>query len=104
MRALVPDSWREYRRRNRMALMIVLGGLCGLFGVALLVILLNIPGGGWVLVGALLLWLFICGRSAFRVVRWPCPRCGVPWLSSQPPEFTRHRKCGKCGLGLYEAT
>ncbi len=85
MRASVPDSWLEYRRRNRVALWTVLVGLFGLFAFALLVIYLNVPNSGWLVVAALASWLYLCGRSAFRVVRWPCPCCGVPWLSSQGP-------------------
>ena len=104
MKAPVPASWREYQRRNRVAIWSFIAGLLGVFTIGVLLGALNIPGTVWVLPAAFLGWCFLWGRAAFRVVRWPCPRCGAPWLSSQPPEFSRHRKCGKCGLGLYEAT
>jgi len=45
-----------------------------------------------------LCWCAWWGWAAFRAVRCPCPRCGVPFLANQEPW---QRRCGNCGLGLY---
>ena len=54
----------------------------------------------WCLVVA---WTSIWGWSAFRVIRWPCPRCGNPWLAGQNPQLGVKRSCAVCGLELYQA-
>ena len=50
------------------------------------------------LVPLLAVWAWV----AFRLVRFPCPRCGVPFLANQEPEIKASRVCSKCGLKLYE--
>jgi ribosomal protein S27AE len=50
----------------------------------------------YVAVALSLLWFAV---AAFRLLRWPCPRCGRPFLASQDPW---ERRCGNCALGLYE--
>jgi Na+/proline symporter len=88
------SEWQDYRRRHRMA---VLGCAIGLpavvlvFTIGSLVYGLHSPvpfiiasfiWGAW--------WLW----QAFRVTRFPCPRCGAAFNSA--------RACARCGLQLYE--
>jgi len=101
---VVPLSWREYQRRNRAAMLGLALGLPGITGVCIVALLVGVRSAAVFYPVALVVWLVWWAFAAFRLVRWPCPRCGAPWMSSQPVEFTKTRKCGKCGLGLYEAT
>lgn len=62
-------------------------------------------GGVWwpyVLLVAMVAWATVWAWAAFRVVRWPCPRCGRPWLANQEPRLGVERRCPHCDLGLYE--
>jgi len=38
------------------------------------------------------------GVAAARLLRWPCPRCGRPFLGNHDPWA---RRCGNCSLRLY---
>jgi hypothetical protein len=104
MTRAVPASWREYQRRNRAAMLGMALGMPGITAICVAALLIGLESVIIVYPAALMVWLVWWAISAFRLVRWPCPRCGVPWLSSQPIEFTKHRKCGQCDLGLYEST
>ena len=59
-------------------------------------------GTEFVLIATVVIWCAAWGLAAFRLARWPCPRCGIAWLSSQEVRLGASRRCGKCGLGLYE--
>ncbi|WP_143015990.1 hypothetical protein [Paracidovorax cattleyae] len=48
------------------------------------------------------LWAMLWGFLAYRLIRFPCPRCEVPFLLNQNIEFSLKRACPKCGLKLYE--
>jgi hypothetical protein len=102
MTALVPPAWREYQRRNRVAILSFVAGMPAIVAIFILAQALKVPNILALFPVALVVWVFVWARAAFRLVRWPCPRCKAPWLSGQPVEFSRHRRCGCCGLGLYE--
>jgi hypothetical protein len=93
----VPDPWREYRRRSRIAMF-------GLLGLPLAVVLGVAVGpifgtsGLVVFIALALAWIVWWPWVAFRLVRWPCQRCGIPYLSYQDPWV---RACSKCGPRLY---
>jgi hypothetical protein len=46
-------------------------------------------------------WLVTCWAMLYRLLTWPCPRCGKPfaysWLNSWPTN-----KCKHCGLLVDE--
>ena len=96
-----PAAWQGYRRRNRVAVLALVGGLPLAFAAAIAVKLVFGGGGEALLVSAVLLWCALWGWAAIRVARWPCPRCGAPWLSNQEARIGAPRACAKCGLGLY---
>jgi ribosomal protein S27AE len=93
----VPPSWAAYRRRSRIAMF----GLLGFPAIVVFATALRLTFGVnsqiW-FVALALCWCGWWGWAAFRAVRSPCPRCGVPFLANQDP--WEHR-CGKCGLALY---
>jgi len=99
----IPSVWREYRFRNTVATVgLVLG--------APLVVVVSIAIKFWMpqyaetlFVGLMVIWAVFWGWSAFRVVRWPCPRCGKAWLANQEPAIGAQRRCSNCGLSLYES-
>jgi len=99
----VPEAWREYRFRN----IISTAGL--LLGFPLVVVV-SIAFKLWspnyaasFFVALMVIWTAFWGWSAFRVVRWPCPRCGKAWLANQELEIGAERRCSSCGLSLYES-
>jgi len=99
----IPSAWREYRFRNTVATVgLVLGApVAVVFGI---LIKLWIPQyAEAVFVGLMVVWAVLWGWSAFRVVRWPCPRCGKAWLAHQEPAIGAQRVCSNCGLSLYES-
>lgn len=102
MRKPVPESWREYRRRHLVA---TVGLLLG-FPLAVLLAIALIPWTRQFGEGVLFLitcaWAILWGWAAFRVVRWPCPRCRKTWLSGQDIFLGAPRQCANCGLSLYE--
>ena len=102
MPGMYTQQWREYRRWHRAA---VLGFVLGMPGAVLLAIGIRKLTGqetSIVAVATLIPWLVIWAWLAFRLVRFPCPRCGVPFLANQEPEIKTSRVCSKCGLKLYE--
>jgi len=92
------SQWKEYRTRNFQASV-------GLLGLPLVVAFAAFLG--WLthssaislLVSFATGWAVFWGWLAFRAVRFPCPRCGIPFLANQDPWA---RCCEKCGLKLYE--
>ena len=103
MRQPLPTSWLAYRRRNAVA---VAGLVFGFPFVVVLAIVCKLwwPNGALaVLVGGALVWSIVWGWCAFRLVRWPCPRCGVSWLANQDPRIGAKRCCTSCHLALYES-
>ena len=100
---VTPLAWQGYRRRNWLAAGLLVGGLPAAFAVAIAASIAFEPASEFVLFAAVLSWCLAWGWAAFRVARWPCPRCDIPWLSSQEPRLGVPRRCGRCGLALYEA-
>jgi hypothetical protein len=86
-------AWHQYRTRHRIAVGLLVLGLPATFAIAIVFKLLSLLSE-IALVGMVLLWACLFGYAAFRVVRWPCPRCGE--------RFGGDRACANCGLGLYE--
>jgi len=86
-----------------MAVALLVVGLPVAFAVAIAVQLLGVARGEESLLFIITVWATVWGWSAFRIVRWPCPRCAQPWLSGQEPQLRSSRRCANCGLGLYEA-
>ena len=97
-----PVSWKSYRQRNWLAAILLLAGLPAAFLIAVALKLLTGIQDEVILAGSIALWAFAWGWAAIRVARWPCPRCGAPWLSNQAVELGAPRRCAKCALGLYE--
>lgn len=93
---------REYRRRHWAATLGLVLGLPGAVFVAIGLREITGQDSDLLVVGTVLPWLALWAWLAFRVVRFPCPRCGVPSLANQEPEMKRNRVCSKCGLKLYQ--
>jgi len=89
--------WDEYRRRHRIAAFGLLG-LPAVVGVAILAKLYVGVDSELLFATLASIWCCIWGWAAFRVARWPCPRCGAAYLANQDPW---QRRCAKCGLQLY---
>jgi hypothetical protein len=100
---VIPASWRQYRRRNLIATFSLVVGIPCVVTLAILFKLWNPKQAHIAFPVLLVMWALFWGWSAFRVARWPCPRCGRPWLSYQEPHLGAERRCKQCGLGLYEA-
>jgi len=99
----IPQAWQSYRRRNWLAVVVLIGGLPGTFALVIAAMLLfHLPQSDLALFLVVGLWCIALGWAAFRVVRWPCPRCGAAWLSNQELRLGARRACANCGLGLYE--
>jgi hypothetical protein len=96
-----PDAWREYRRRNFLALAApVVGFPCGLLlGLALVPYL-----GGYapVIVTAAVLPAPLVFPSSWWLWQWPCPRCGKSFNGTQWYNNPLVRKCEHCGLAVRE--
>jgi predicted RNA-binding Zn-ribbon protein involved in translation (DUF1610 family) len=99
----IPQSWLSYRCRNRVAVALLVVGFPLVVALAIGVKVLLSDASEFFFVGAVVVWCAAWGCAAFRVARWPCPRCGQPWLSNQEPQLGARRACKNCGLGLYEA-
>ena len=99
----IPESWHSYRRRNRIATLLLVAGFPFMVVLAIGAKILLGASSEFVFVGAVVLWCVAWGYAAIRVSRWPCPRCGQPWLSNQEVRLGAPRVCANCGLGHYES-
>ncbi len=96
------EKWSIYRRKSGAAMVVL---ILGLPFIAILCAFLQ-----WffdvdlrmVFPFFAALWAVLWGFLAYRLVRFPCPRCNAPFLLNQNPEFNLKRACTKCGLKLYE--
>jgi hypothetical protein len=93
------DKWNEFRRLNRGAIIFLFLGLFGILIIFLIYGVVTQSDPINLYFAAMILWGLIFIRLAFRVVRFPCPRCDTPFLFRQDPGG---RQCSKCGLALYE--
>jgi len=87
-------AWREYRKRHWAA---SVGLILGIPLAAVIAIFLKVGfglGGDIVIGSTMAIWAALWGWLAFRVTRFPCPRCGAAFNSAHA--------CEKCGLQLYE--
>ncbi len=99
----VPTAWREYRRRSMVASLGLVLGLPAVFAVSIALKLWPVHDPEGVFILLVILWAIFWGGSAIRLVRWPCPRCGKPWLANQEAALGATRCCAHCGLALYES-
>lgn len=98
----IPKQWKGYRQRNLVA---ALGLVVGYPAVGLVVIAIKLWLPDYADVSFIVLtimWSGIWVWSVFRASKWPCPRCGSAWLSSQRLKHVGENSCSKCGLNLYE--
>jgi len=103
VRKTVPAAWRQYRRRNLIATLGLVAGMPCTVALAILLKLWSPEQAQFAFPIIVVVWALLWAWSAFRVVRWPCPRCGRAWLSYQEANLGAERRCKQCGLGLYEA-
>jgi len=90
------NQWQEYMRRHWAA---TFGLVLGLPAATAIAILLKVQFGfasEMTLALVMSVWAAIWGWLAFRVARFPCPRCGSALDSN--------RVCEHCGLSLYEGS
>jgi hypothetical protein len=98
----IPEPWKEYRRRNLVA---AFGLVLGYPVVGAMIVAIRIWRPAYAddaLLMLTIIWFGFWAWSALRVARFPCPRCGQAWLSSQGAAWGAKRRCSHCGLGLYE--
>lgn len=98
----IPPSWYAYRRLHRIASFGMLG-LPAVVVVAALCVLVYPALAEPLFLVLAPVWALWWGQTAFRLVRWPCPRCGQAWLAQQESGLCTHRRCARCGLALYES-
>jgi len=98
----IPKSWHSYRKRNWAATATLVIGLPLTFLISIAIKGLLGIQSELLLLGSLLLWAVVWAWLAIRIARWPCPKCGVAWLSNQEVRLGAPRACSKCGLGLYD--
>src|SRR5690348_5936736 len=73
-----PNAWDEYRRRRNLAWFAFLGYVPICFGVGVLSIrLFSTSTAAFVVAVAWIFFFVIAGNFALR---FPCPRCGKPFL------------------------
>jgi hypothetical protein len=98
------EKWRAYRRQNRLVTALL---VMGLPAIVLLCVLVRWQFGFEMNLAFPLLaasWAVCWGYCAFKLIRFPCPRCGNAFLRSQKPEMQLQRRCPHCGLKLYEGS
>jgi hypothetical protein len=100
----IPATWREYRRRHLAATFGLVAGFPCVIGIAIAAKLAELAFIDIIFPVLMAAWALVWGVLAFRLVRWPCPRCGRPWLSHQAAELGVPRQCAYCHLKLYQAT
>jgi hypothetical protein len=88
------QQWQSYRRRHWAAVLGLVIGFPASFAVVWLCWqCLHSPLVGTMFV-VVSLWAIGWGWLAFRVTRFPCPRCGTAFNSGYA--------CSQCSLLLYE--
>jgi predicted RNA-binding Zn-ribbon protein involved in translation (DUF1610 family) len=93
------NRWPEYRRRTRVALVFVFGGLLFIAGLGLLV-----RGTGLEVVGSVLIMAWFCGSvvTTYRAGGFRCPRCGEQFFKTNFYHNGFARRCVHCGLPKWE--
>ena len=95
-------DWDIYRKKNRIVTILLVFGLPSIVVFCIFIrwqfdfeinILFPILAVCWAL-----FW----GYLAFKLIRFPCPRCKKPFLLNQAPQLQMSRQCMHCGLKLYE--
>ena len=102
MTGLYAEQWKQYRRRHVAASLTLVFGLPLVVALAMVTRWLTGLDAQPMLVFLAVLWALAWGWLAFRTVRFPCPRCGKPFLAPQEPVLGGSRQCVSCGLRLYE--
>jgi hypothetical protein len=87
-------QWAAYRRIHRQACLALVPGIFVAPTSALALSVFVPVSPGFLVFGTTALWALVWGRLAFRVARFPCPRCQAHLASE--------RWCSECGLRLYE--
>lgn len=95
-------QWRVYRWRHWAATFGLVLGLPVAVFMAISLREIISQDSGLLVLGTVLPWLALWAWLAFRVVRFPCPRCGIPFLANQEPKMKKNRVCSRCGLKLYQ--
>ena len=95
------DQWSKYRRMHWMASIGLVAGLPTILVINITLKAFGMPHSTALFSALAAIWAVLWGWSAFRVVRFPCPRCGMAFLSNQELQFETKRCCAGCGLELY---
>lgn len=98
------ENWAKYRILNRLTMLNLI------FGLPLIVLIcLNMRwyfkiDSSLVFPLMAILWAVSWGLMAFKLIRFPCPRCNAPFLANQTAKLKKDRSCVNCGLKLYGDT
>jgi hypothetical protein len=96
------ERWAEFGRRRTIyfatlaapilagALALLFDRLVGLGGLRAWIVPLVLAFG--------LAWAALAVSAWWRVTRWPCPRCGKPYLFDRSVLSARARACAHCRL------
>jgi len=92
--------WQDFRRRNRLAILLFLGYLpvVGTLGYLLSAFVTSEIPLITIAVFWTLVWLWAC----LRVCTFHCPRCGKLYCINKYFVATLGRRCPHCGLRRYE--
>lgn len=95
-------QWRDYRNRHWAATLGIVLGMPALIPLAIGIKALTRQEPYLVFPEVAVPWLAIWAVLAFRVARFPCPRCQSNFFANQVWDIRGTRHCNKCGLKLYE--
>ena len=96
------DKWSKYRHQNKLVGLNLIVGLPVIVGLCLIARWLFKLDLSIIFPLLAAAWAICWGITAFKLVRFPCPRCGQAFLSNQQPKLQSTRYCSNCGLKLYE--
>jgi hypothetical protein len=96
MRLPYDGHWAELRRRQRTCWWLFATYVPGAFLVGLpLSRVFNSSAPFFAVAGA---WMVALGIAGNRVINWPCPRSGKPFMSTSWSSNSFARKCRHCKL------
>lgn len=90
-------AWRAYRRRNRLAWLLLIGYVPVLWLVAL-VAGTGEGRGDFIFGVTAIIWAAVWIVTSFRLGRFRCPRCKQDFFHKWPRQNGFARRCLHCGL------
>ena len=103
------EQWQAYRVRKRNLVLLLIAQFIGLIPFLILVAFIDhkLFAGTSMVMPAALVWGVWYISTAFRLRRFPCPRCGKNFLGNEfdwyrnPRAYLFGRECFYCGLRKF---